>query len=212
MRADFGKELLPHELVARALDSQGREVARARQWLNLPRERAETKIALERNAAGKAVAARLSWQSIVGSKPSARSATFDGRPVAVDDSGRIALPAHDPEKPHVLSVQLEFPEGLRSRADIVLGGGSTSEAQSELTAIAVRMRNGKDLPPTRALAGWFAVDGQSLRAVAVDDEGGEVLIVRDIGSREAFTVLRDRTYVPPSGVNRRPDPPKKSLK
>lgn len=60
LRVDFGESLSPHELVARALDSEGREIARARQWLNLPRERAETKIALERNAAGRAVAARLS--------------------------------------------------------------------------------------------------------------------------------------------------------
>jgi len=208
LQVDLGADLSPHELVARALDSEGRELARARQWLNLPRERAETKIAFERNAAGRTVAARLSWQSIVGSKPTALSATFDGKAVAVDGSGRIALPPHDPDKPHVLSVELEFPEGLRSRADAVLGGGSASEAQTELTAIAVRMRKGNDFPPPKALGGWFQVDGRPLRVVAVDDEGGEVLIVRDRDRTEAVEVLDPRPYVPPSGVRRPPPEPK----
>ena len=210
MRVDLGPDLLPHELVARALDADGREVARARQWLNLPRERAEAKIVLERNPAGKAVAAQLSWQSIVGSKPSALSATFDGKTVFVDHAGRIVIPAHEPEKPHVLSARLEFPEGLRSRADAVLGGGSASEAQTELTAIVVRMREGGDLPPPESLAGWFVVDGQALRVAAVDREGGEVLIVRDRGFGEARKVLLELPYVPPAGVNR--PPPKKSIK
>lgn len=37
---DFGGDLAPHELVAVARDAEGREVGRARQWLNLPRSRA----------------------------------------------------------------------------------------------------------------------------------------------------------------------------
>ncbi|HSN88583.1 MAG TPA: hypothetical protein VL025_17610, partial [Thermoanaerobaculia bacterium] len=39
-RIDFGQALLPHELVARALDDQGTEVSRVRQWVNLPRSHA----------------------------------------------------------------------------------------------------------------------------------------------------------------------------
>jgi hypothetical protein len=202
LQVHFGEELSPHELVARALDFEGREVASARQWLNLPRERAEAEIVLERNEAGKAVAARLSWQSIVGSRPLARSATFDGRPVAIDHSGRIALPAYDPEKPHLLSAQLEFPEGLRSRADVVLGGGATDEAKSELTAIAVRTRNRRDLPPPDRLAGWFVERGRPLRVVAVEDGGGQVLIVRDRGNGEAEAALEGYRYNQPARASR----------
>ena len=200
LRVDFGADLSPHELVASALDGEGREVARARQWLNLPREDAETEVVLERNAKGRPVGARLSWHSIVGSKPRSLSATFDGKPVAVDEAGRIALPAHDPETTHLLSARLEFPEGLRSRADVVLGGGSAEEAKTELTAIAIRLEKGRDLPPLPALQDWVVADGRSLRVVAAEDEGGEVVIVRDGGNREASNALEGYRYAVPGAV------------
>lgn len=200
LRVNFGESLAPHELVARALDREGREVARTRQWLNLPREHAETKVVLERDATGRTVAARLSWQSILGSKPLALSATFDGRPVAVDESRRIKLPAHDPEQTHLLSARLEFPEGLRSRADVVLGGGPAEEAKSELTAIAVRLRKGSDLPPLDRLQDWFVAGDRRLRVVAVEDEGGEVVIVRDGGNREASNALDGFRYAVPGAA------------
>lgn len=198
LRIDLGGDLSPHELVATALDREGREVASARQWLNLPREDAETEVVLERNPKGRPVGARLSWQSIVGSKPRALSATFDGKPVTVDGSGRITLPAHDPEKTHVLSARLEFPEGLRSRADIVLGGGSAEEAKTELTAIAIRLGKGRELPPPERLQDWFVAGGRPLRVVAVEEDGGAVVIVRDSGNREASNALEGYRYAVPN--------------
>ena len=197
LRVELGGDLSPHELVATTLDGEGREVASARQWLNLPRQDAETAIVLERNPKGRPVGARLSWHSIVGSKPRALSATFDGMPVTVDDSGRIALPAHDPEKTHVLSARLEFPEGLRSRADVVLGGGSAEEAKTELTAIAVRLAKGRELPPLERLQDWFVAGGRPLRVVAVEEDGGAVVVVRDSGNREASNALEGYRYVMP---------------
>lgn len=194
LRVSLGEDLSPKELVARALDREGREIARARQWLNLPREDAETEVVLERNEAGQAVAARLSWQSILGSKPLARSATFDGRPVAIDGSGRIALPAYDPASTHLLSARLQFPEGVSARADVVLGGGYVGEAKSELTAIAVRLGKGHKLPPRGRLQDWFVAGGRPLRVVAVEDRGGEVVIVRDRGNGEASRTLEGFRY------------------
>lgn len=52
-QVDFGTALQPHELVARALDAQGQEVARARQWINLPRPEAEAEVVLEGSAQGR---------------------------------------------------------------------------------------------------------------------------------------------------------------
>lgn len=39
LEVNLGSEIAPHELVARVLDPAGREVARTRQWLNVPRPR-----------------------------------------------------------------------------------------------------------------------------------------------------------------------------
>lgn len=200
LRVDLGEDLSPHELVARALDREGREVARARQWLNLPRQSAETEVVLERNPKGRAVAARLSWQSILGSRARTLSASFDGKPVTVDGSGRIALPPHDPETTHLLSAQIEFDEGVRSRADVVLGGGSAGEAKSELTAVAVRVAKGQELPPVSGLQSWFAAEGRPLRVVAVEDDGGEVVFVRDSGNREASDRLEGYRYAVPNAI------------
>src|SRR6185436_8526278 len=78
---DFGSSLVPHQLVARALDTQGNEIARAQQWLNLPRSPAEVDVLLENGAAGRPVAVRLIWQSLTGESPSAIAVTFDGKPL-----------------------------------------------------------------------------------------------------------------------------------
>ena len=63
---DFGADLTPHELVARGLDAQGQEVARARQWINLPRPPAEVGVMLENGPEGRPSAARLVFQSRTG--------------------------------------------------------------------------------------------------------------------------------------------------
>ena len=64
-RIDLGADISPHELTARALDSSGVEIARVRQWLNLPRPQAETQIVLERDESGRAIAAHLSPDVLV---------------------------------------------------------------------------------------------------------------------------------------------------
>jgi hypothetical protein len=81
---------------------------------------------------------------------------------------------------------VEFPGGLHGRADRVLGGGTTDEAGSELTAIPVRGPN--ERPPTvESLQGRFRKDGQALRVVAVERGPALVLLVRDPAEyKEAF--------------------------
>ena len=134
LEVDFGREFEPHELVARAFDDEGSEVAVVRQWVNLPRPPAEIEVLLDRDDEGHAVAARLAWASVLGTPPLRVVVTFDGRPLTVDADRRVSLPPHDPETTHILSVLLEYPNEVRSRSDVVLGGGSAGEAKSELTA------------------------------------------------------------------------------
>lgn len=191
---DLGTDLAPHTLTARALDSTGREIAQTRQWLNLPRPRAETEIVLARNEAGRAVSALLSWQSLVGSRPLAIRSTLDGKPLPVSDEGRITIPTYDEKNLHLLSAEVEFSEGVRSRADVVLGGGSGDEAKSELTAIPVRVGQQEERR-VEELQESFEKNGRPLRVVAFEEGPAQVVIVRDRGNTEASRVLGgDRYY------------------
>ena len=186
---DLGKDLAPHELVARALDSGGREVARAEQWLNVPRPPSEASLLLETNADGRAVAARLTWQSLLGTPPRSIVLTFDGRPLEAPDPSRFTLPEYDPESTHLLSAQVEFSSSVVSRAGIVLGGLSRTDVSSELTGIPVRVPAGAALPPPTALEGWFRKGSTPVHAVAVERGPAFVLVVRDTDHGEALAKL-----------------------
>jgi hypothetical protein len=165
--------------VARALDAKGLELARARQWINLPRPPAEVEVLLEKDASGRVLAARLAWASRMGSKPEKVSLTFDGQALILDGSHRALIPEHDPLLPHVLRARLDFGGGVESRTDLVLGGGSSGEAESELTAVPVRAGNAK--PPTvESLRGRLERNGRKLKIVAVERLPARVILVRDL--------------------------------
>ena len=186
---DFGPSLMPHELVARALDAQGQEIGRARQWVNLPRPSAEVEILLENGAAGRPVAARLTWQSVTGESPSVIGVTFDGKPLALEAGGRVRLPAWDPATGHVLSAELRFAGALTARRDVVFGGPWGDEVSTELTAVPVRPRSGKELPPAERMEGWFRAGGRPAAVAAVEEGPAELLVVRDLGLRNSLDRL-----------------------
>ena len=103
LTVDFGTALVPHELVARALDAEGHEIGRTRQLVNVPRPAAEVQILLERDGKGNVVSARLSGQSLLASRPKKVDVTFDGRPLAVKGFSHVTLPAYDHKTVHILS-------------------------------------------------------------------------------------------------------------
>jgi hypothetical protein len=183
---EFGSEIAPHELVARALDAGGRELARARQWLNVPRPPAEASILIERDPKGRAVAARLTWQSLLGTAPRRISVTFDGKPLDAANPARIALPESTDDATHLVSAEVEFSPAVVSRAGVVLGGRSRSEATSELTGVPVRASPGTALPPPAALHGWFRKSGEVLHVVAVEKGPALLLVVRDTDHAESL--------------------------
>jgi hypothetical protein len=177
-RIDLGPALLPHKLVARALDAEGKEIASVAQWINLPRPQAEVGIVLENDEKGLPQAARLTWQSVNGVNPASIDLTLDGQPLKVDGNGRAALPPRDLKSLHVLSADLWFPPGVRAHRDVVYGGEYGSEVSTELTAVPVRLQPGVSLPPPSGLAGWFALGGQPLTADAVENGAGKVIVIR----------------------------------
>jgi hypothetical protein len=199
---DFGSALVPHELVARALDAEGREVARTRQWVNLPRPAAEVEIVLE--GAGHPSRARLTWQSRTGEKPTSVELTLDGQPLALGPDGRAALPAYDPESAHVLSAELHFPSNVVARRDAVFGGKYGSEVSTDLTAVPVRVRRGK--LTEASMRGRLLAGGTPLAVAAVEKEPAEVFVVRDLGAGEALDELgevRKKRTVQGQGMGQR---------
>ncbi|HSN86027.1 MAG TPA: hypothetical protein VL025_04680 [Thermoanaerobaculia bacterium] len=188
---DFGK-LEPHEFVARALDRDGKEIARASQWLNVPRPPAEVEILLEPGPEGNPAAARLSWQSLIATHPATISLTLDDRPLVVQDR-RAILPAVDLKVAHILTAELRFSPGVVARKDVVFGGEWGSQVSTELTAVPVRVARGIELPAAERLEGWFTGGGRPLPVGAVDDGPGRVVVVRVAAATEILHEL-----VPPA--------------
>jgi len=175
---DFGSELSPHELVARALDAGGKEIGVARQFVNLPRPPAEVEVLLERDEKGRPVAARFSGQSVIALRPATVTVTFDGKLLPADSNNRVVLPDYDEEARHVLSVELEFSPAVRSRTDVALGGAGASVARSELTAVALRRTVPGKFPEAEELAGALVSGGRPLPVVAVESGPALVCVVR----------------------------------
>jgi hypothetical protein len=186
---DFGEELVPHELVARALNAAGKEIGVARQFVNLPRPPAEVEVVLERDLKGRATAARFSGQSLIGPRPARVTATFDAAPLPAGEPGRVALPDYDENARHVLSVELEFSPTVRSRTDVVLGGAETGVVRSELTAVVVRKTAPGNPPAAEELAGAFAREGRPVPVVAVEEGPAIVCVVRGPSVRMALKSL-----------------------
>lgn len=190
---DFGAALSPHELVAIARDDEGRELSRARQWLNLPRDRAEARFRLEHEAESSPPIARLWWQALDHDRPRSIEITFDGKRLAADDPERIVLPPHDPRTLHFLRAELIFSDTVQTQAELVFGGTYGDEVQSELTALVVQAKS-KRPPKAEEMDGWFVKRGEPLRVVAAERGNVDLLVVREPSVRlwDALKNLRLR--------------------
>lgn len=188
-RVNLGPDLRPRALTARALDAEGKEIARASQWLNLPRPPAEVAIVLETDAEGAPKAAVLTWQSVNGVKPVSVNLTLDDEPLLVDAKGRAELPPRGLKSLHVLTAELWFPPGILARKDVAYGGEYGSTVSTELTAVPVRVRQGASLPAAEGLDGWFSADGRPVPVAAVEEGPGKVVIVRVPGGNEVLNKL-----------------------
>jgi|SRR6185369_13702528 len=182
---DFGQDLQPHQIVARALDADGKEIARVQEWANLPHPLSKVDIALEQDPPAAPKAAKVLWTDLKGEKPGTRSLTFDGAPVTLDPEGRAVLPPHDLASIHLLEAEVALPSGRSVRKEIAYGGEYGSEVSTELTAVPVRMERGK-LPPARQLGGWLTTGGQPLPVAAVEDGSAQLYVVRSPGTPDAL--------------------------
>jgi hypothetical protein len=184
-KVDFGAALLPHEVTARALDAKGREVARAREWVNLPHPLAKIDIVLEGGGgASPPKSAKVVWTNLEGERPRSISLTFDGLPLPLDVDGGALLPRHDLKSIHVLTAEVGFSSLRSARRDVAYGGEYGSEVSTELTGVPVRVRRGK-LPPPEGLGGWLTVAGAPLTVAAVEEGPAQLYVVRSPDAKES---------------------------
>ena len=175
VRVDLGKELIPRELAAVALDSHGNEIARTSQILNLPRTIAEVEIVLATEKDGQVVA-QLVGRHRLHRHPRRATISVDGAKVRIDRDFRARLPRLDWSHTHVISAQMRFDDGQVARRETVINGGFADSVSSQLTPVVVA---GDPNAGPQSLAGCFSIDGTPVRTSAVEKTNALVILVKD---------------------------------
>ena len=175
---DFGPALRPHKLEAIALDEQGREIDRARQLVNLPRERAEAALLLEGHDPRQPDSARLVWQHVEFMTAEKIAFLFDGEELPLSGPDQVELPDYDPSRLHSIEASLRFPDGVRYQSQLNIGGQTMFGADTELTGVTVVTRDSR-LPNLRSLEGRFLSGGEPLRVVGVEKAPARIAMVVD---------------------------------
>lgn len=176
---DLGEALAPHELEAIGFDAQGNEVARAHQWVNLPRARTEARFVFESTGSGAPRIAQLLWSSVDAVKPDSLRVRFDGELLEDATAERIVLPPYDETQIHLLEAELQLGDVLTRTESIVAGAGES--LSPGLTAIPMKWTGGA-LPEAGEMESWLEKRGEPLRVVAIDRGPGEVMMVQDLSS------------------------------
>lgn len=198
---DFGQELVPHRLEVVAYDAAGEETGRAVQLLNLPQPLAVASVALDPHVPGKPRIAHVAWESVARAKPREARATFDGRPILVEDPHEILLPPHDLGSLHFFRVELDFGRDAMSQVEVTFGGTYTDEVSTELTAVPIELAEGRREPPRlEELRGLFLKGDEVLHVVAVERGDAEVVLVRDktfvLGLERSAALVRQSVAIP----------------
>lgn len=179
---DFGEELTPHELVLVGSDAEGREVARAREWVNLPRSSAEARLVLHGDTAAPE-RATVHVESLSIEPVGIRSVEvfLDDALLAVEEPLDFALPELDPAVPHVLRVTVLLSNGEELEIARSFGGGAAGTVHTRLLPMRVILREGSagaglDEALAACLAAPIAARVEAVEAPA----GGDVVFVRDL--------------------------------
>jgi hypothetical protein len=186
---NLGRRLVPHRLVARALDVGGRELASAEQTINIPRAPAEVQLVLDRDAAGVPSSVQVLWQSLEADKPADVRVTLDGKALELDERLRATIPQADVGRPHLLQVRAVAPKGGVVETEAAFGGGLETSSGRQLTAVAIRIPGDRPTPSTSDLEQWMTAGGAPARVVAVEELPGSIIIVRHPFNVEAATRL-----------------------
>jgi hypothetical protein len=181
VKCDFGERLQPHVLAAVARDEEGVELGRAKQFVNLPRDDAVVEMVFEGGTPEAPEMVRVVTENVERFEPMAVFVTFNGRSLLPEEDGRFRLPPYDPGEMHLVGAEAHFPEGITARSDVTFGGAYGSQLTTELTAVPIEIA-GKRPPTVSDLEGSLRVGDHALRIAAVDRQGAQVFIVRDVGA------------------------------
>jgi hypothetical protein len=185
----FGADLVPHELVATAFDSEQQEVGTARQWINLPRAGAEGRLVIDEGESGRGSRARLAFESVEMAQPTSTQILLDGHQLEVEDVTDFELPPYDPESLHYLRVVLEFGHNAVSIVEATFGGTYADQTDSSQMALPILVRG--ETPPgfARELQGRITKLGAPVRVLGVEEGPAEVVVVRDQSAQPAIDLL-----------------------
>jgi hypothetical protein len=176
---DFGRELVPSELTAIALDEDGEEIARVSQPINLARPAAEMEIVI-RSEGKQPVEAELVGRHRIHKAPKSAKLSIDGTALRVGRDFHARLPPIDITHPHIISAEMEFEDGEVARRDVVLQTAFSGSLASELTPLLVTTEeNRKD----DDLATCFSAGGAPIKATAMEKGDAFVVMVKDPATR-----------------------------
>lgn len=174
---NLGPELKPQELTVVAYDAQGYERGRDTQTINVARPPAELGILLDRTADDR-VTATIRWSHFAHEDPRHVEVKLDGRVIGKGRAkSTFPLGTVDSEL-HVLGVEATFNEGIRSRREIVFGGGYSEQLPAELTPVVVRQR--RDAP--KGPATCFRSGDKRIPSAPIEQGPGTALFILN-GSR-----------------------------
>lgn len=175
---DLGPELLPRRLEAAGYAADGSPLDVAEQWLNMPASLQTGELFLERDEGGRVVAARVLWHSVQYTRPGRITVHLDGEELPVVDD-RVSIPPYEPGEAHVLSAELEFPDGQIVRDHRLFGGAYGEETDTELTAVALEVEGRRGLRRVRQADGLLTAGGRPARVAALDRGGFDLVVVAD---------------------------------
>lgn len=175
---DLGDGPMPHDLVAIARDSDGRELDRASQWINLGARRTAATLAVRADSSGRVRSLAVGWESIGQPEPEGIEVSFDGQPLDTSDPDHIPLPPHAGGEFHYVSANVRFSSQEDNRRETDFGSVRATEVSTELTAVVVQLEGRKRLPAARAMHDWFQKGGVSIPVHGVEKGDMDLYVVR----------------------------------
>lgn len=172
-RVDLGPELKPQELTVVAYDAQGYERGRDTQTINVAQPPAELGILIDRDANNRATAT-VRWAHFAHQDPIKVEVKLDGRRIAKGRANSVFPLGVVDSKLHVLGVEATFREGIRSRREVVFGGGYSEQMPAELTPVAVRLR--REAAP-QGPATCFRTETHNIPSATVEQGPGSALFI-----------------------------------